>query len=570
MLPLVRRPNSQFHDEFDSVLLQPLKAVLQQHNIFPEIRLENLQSQAQPSAKTHTYVLVIADWTPDCQEIWKAAADALIDEIRELGYGWLKVVIADDRAMFSPRTAGLDSDDSLTRAWPLLSDEILDAIDPNRSWLTLNLFWRWKEWNHGQDEKKINVVLLIDWNSEEDWDQVISNIKGVIARHPTCRSRNVGLEVIRGYLFGGLDRAFNFEDPPAIGHNENLFSSIPYLGASICPGNGVGAGSFGCTLQLDDQPGLYGLTACHVVLPSSNTDETYADPSAQQYIDPRLVNLLRTGATLDDLPSRPVLRMPAETDLQALKKFCEEQIAEEQAYLDGKLNFAQRMVESGLESQVSPTTLHQLVKCKESIEGFESTKSKATAALNDPDTTILGEVRAFSGFRKSDKTDATLDWALVSLPGFEAHQENKLPSKISLRNVRSECLDGFEDLISEQTAYKIGRSTGLTAGKVSSGWSRMRDPSTRVWATELKPDSEGTRNRLSASSVRVIIPFGSDRFAGPGDSGSVVFNISGAMQGMLVASSHSGHEAYVTPVSDLLEDIKALTGAKEVSFPKPT
>lgn len=113
MLPLVRGHKSDLRDEFTGKLQRPLNSILRQYSINPKIRLETIRSEAQPSAKTYTYALVIAEWAPDCLDNWKAAGDALIVKIRQLGYSGLKVMIADDRAMYSPDTAGLRSGETL-------------------------------------------------------------------------------------------------------------------------------------------------------------------------------------------------------------------------------------------------------------------------------------------------------------------------------------------------------------------------------------------------------------------------------------------------------------------------
>lgn len=49
-----------------------------------------------------------------------------------------------------------------------------------------------------------------------------------------------------------------------------------------------------------------------------------------------------------------------------------------------------------------------------------------------------------------------------------------------------------------------------------------------------------------------------------GDSGSLLFNVSGDVLGILFGASEKGDIAYFTATGDLLQDIRSITGALEV------
>jgi len=59
--------------------------------------------------------------------------------------------------------------------------------------------------------------------------------------------------IIGGYVLGSVTHSFGNAEYkfPATGHRERVWSVAPCLGASICPGNGLGVGSFGGAIILD-------------------------------------------------------------------------------------------------------------------------------------------------------------------------------------------------------------------------------------------------------------------------------------------------------------------------------
>ncbi|EXJ86321.1 hypothetical protein A1O3_03272 [Capronia epimyces CBS 606.96] len=578
-------PNDVEQD-FEDNLRKPLNHLLRQHQM--SCKISTIQSH-RPPAEEHHYVLIYARWSPGCQDTWIKIADLVLLKLKQLGRKSLKVLLTDRRGLVSPFTDPIAPDDSLLPDWPTMAHKILDAVAPNTTWLSLDLLWRWKEWpkydiwrgswkeeNYESEPKKVKVVLVIQWESQEAWNSAISRVEAVIANNPIYKSRGVELELVRGGLFGlTLIRKPSFQPAP-VTHLEEWWNEVPYMGASIGPESGIGSGSYGCTITLDDRP--YGITACHVVLPTSDDRYTYADPEAQRHIDPRHIPLLETGATLGDIPGQLPVRMPSKQDLEDTERYYRDKIAEGKELLAGKLEFVQSIVEAGIEDQCSRRNLAELKECKEELRKYEELKAKASEGLTQTGGfSALGEATAFSGFRKDDESGMILDWALIPLSDSKAPKENKMPKSLGTKGFpsppRSRKLTEFVDPRLYEHVYKRGRSSGLTDGYINSAKSVLHGLYTRVWPKEY--DDEKKKVTLSRPWAVGIVPSlwlqptAQFVFGMPGDSGAAIFNEKGEVKGILVAGCQGDTKmVYMMPVSEMIKDIKAKTGATKVGLPQ--
>lgn len=99
--------------------------------------------------------------------------------------------------------------------------------------------------------------------------------------------------------------------------------------------------------------------------------------------------------------------------------------------------------------------------------------------------------------------------------------------------------------------YKCGRATGYTSG-IYGGLKEARFAKTVVHG---KVVEQPTREH-------VLMGHGhGEPFSRPGDSGALVFTIDGVVVGMIIAGHKFLDITYVTPIDDLIEDIKSATGA---------
>lgn len=105
-------------------------------------------------------------------------------------------------------------------------------------------------------------------------------------------------------------------------------------------------------------------------------------------------------------------------------------------------------------------------------------------------------------------------------------------------------------LFRQRQVLKVGRSTGLTHGRI-----------TAFALQNLDVDYPSLGKSISFDRQIEIAPDGKDPFSLPGDSGSLVVNQDGQPIGLLFAGNRDGSFAYANPISDVLRelDIRLLT-----------
>ena len=79
-------------------------------------------------------------WSPT---IWVKAADEMFSKITELQCPWLKVLIADERAMTPSAIRPMSSGDTLFQDWKPLAHRIWQAGSPNETWLEIGLYYQY-------------------------------------------------------------------------------------------------------------------------------------------------------------------------------------------------------------------------------------------------------------------------------------------------------------------------------------------------------------------------------------------------------------------------------------------
>jgi hypothetical protein len=115
-------------------------------------------------------------------------------------------------------------------------------------------------------------------------------------------------------------------------------------------------------------------------------------------------------------------------------------------------------------------------------------------------------------------------------------------------------LHGFSTTLPDagDAVSKIGRATGFTQSKYSG----------------LRACSVAKR-RVNGADVEFetwehVVSLPGDIFLQHGDSGSLAFNNDGKVVGLLFGGSYTGDTAYFTSTSDLLADIRKVTGLNEI------
>ena len=179
----------------------------------------------------------------------------------------------------------------------------------------------------------------------------------------------------------------------------------------------------------------------------------------------------------------------------------------------------------------------------------------------------LGVVYAGSGIRRLP-SQQIMDWALISVDNARVPARNELPINIDKIYMTHSQMNRIGSLALSQEVFKIGRRSNQTRGYVNPVKSTML----LAWANEngitkrdygkawtvidrKVEDEEGKENK------------GSKYFSDKGDSGSAVFTKAGEFVGLLHAGVQPYRDiTYVTSAQDLVEDIKHITGAVEVTM----
>lgn len=185
---------------------------------------------------------------------------------------------------------------------------------------------------------------------------------------------------------------------------------------------------------------------------------------------------------------------------------------------------------------------------------------------------IMGHVWAGSGFGRRTRENGILDWALIKvqeeriglnvLPDVDAWPRSmpkmNVPPKTIWGKELGEVVRRGQSLISESPAFKYGVVTkGRTA--VCSEYKVGVVTSERRYMANEDP------LRYGATVEPMFVPVENDEeteFAAPGDSGSIVYNGEGQALGLLFRGNPRTHLAYVTPLNDVFDDIKAFSEDK--------
>lgn len=112
-----------------------------------------------------------------------------------------------------------------------------------------------------------------------------------------------------------------------------------------------------------------------------------------------------------------------------------------------------------------------------------------------------------------------LNWALFPIDSSKAPIENRLPSQPQSTVTMHYCLRGYSAPQPKETVYKVGRSTGFTAGIVNPAHSFihvLEAPSMRGWLVEPGTEHQQIPELTRASAVCVVAKDKDAKFAGPG------------------------------------------------------
>jgi hypothetical protein len=198
----------------------------------------------------------------------------------------------------------------------------------------------------------------------------------------------------------------------------------------------------------------------------------------------------------------------------------------------------------------------RLVRYRERIDVIDARKNNLR----------LGPVFAGSGIRQT-LSGQLMDWAIIAVDQRRIPARNDLPIQIYNIDLKSSDMGRMGSLALHKRVFKVGRSSNETCGFVNRvattkllSWrysnGKLIYDCGKTWVVmdRTVEDDEGKKK-------------GSRFFSDKGDSGSAVFSQNGEFVGLLHGGTYPERNmSYVTAAQDLVEDIKRITGAVEVTM----
>lgn len=217
------------------------------------------------------------------------------------------------------------------------------------------------------------------------------------------------------------------------------------------------------------------------------------------------------------------------------------------------------VVESPSRAKHNHTVQNYNRKCRSRLQNFDKKALKKELQQKveffDDNKQVFGSLFCGSGFTRRTADNALLDWALIQVES-PRQGENSLATGGRL-DVASYLdprpLTGFyASLENASEAYIVGAISGFRQGEYSKHKAACQIGETK----HLK----GDRTREAC-----FFPSEDKPFAVPGDSGAIVFNEERRVLGIVTRGIKPGNErkdnmslVYVTPINDVLEDIKVM------------
>jgi hypothetical protein len=549
----------RYQKAWDEGLETEVYRILSDHHFSrPVVNLWKLGTERRHASPRSAVYIYIEDVQVQGRAQWPIAAKLILELCHRKGLDDLNVEIVDPRGLTPKMSATISPTLSIVREWEALLPDIMNALKPNIDWLTIDLISRasWAEFESvGSDSFVPTILIMIEDDTEESYTAARDRIVDLL----DPRFPEVAVEVIRGCLD---DYATTLDYEPAFTHHgDKLWQEEAYIGASIQRAGSKGSGTLGCFIKLRDPQDVvqtYGLTNFHVVVPDHENIGSH-DPQMQGWIK---------GGLPPGFGRDLQINMPSETDLNAARDEHVQSIkdieGDHQKYLLYEKEYCRLEAEGEDPASLMPKTAVNLVRSvKEELLQYRDKINAIDARKNN---LRLGRVFAGSGIRQT-LSRQLMDWAIIAVDHRRIPASNELPIKICNIRLLSPEMDQMASLDSHKRVFKVGRSSNETCGFVNavqttklSGWwyddGELIYSEGRAWVvTDRSTEYDGGKTR------------GSNFFSDKGDSGSAVFSQDGKFVGLLYGGTYPERSlSYVTAAQDLVEDIKHITGAVEVTM----
>ncbi|WEW57328.1 hypothetical protein PRK78_002793 [Emydomyces testavorans] len=547
-------PPSPLHSRWESTLKVGVKEILLQHRIYPEfLHLVSYPVTGMAAAQSPT--IMIRTKAMFNEQEWVPAARSIRRYCLEMGHSELKIEFIDERAFEKTLSYPVHSSEEVVRIWPNVKDDIISCLK-GKEWISLSLLQRGKP----SGPKRLTVVLTVATSSSQDWVPVREDIIRVL---DSQQLKHVGVEILRG-----ANIFTNSEDQMIL--DDDSFSMKMGMGRSVGPRNTKNRSStFGGFVRLQKLDGnwyTFGLTCFRSVVPLDCNH-------------PSLAKWKQSGISVDD-KSKGDLQMDspslgdAEETIRAWKVRIDTQ--KDQNYMETELRL------QNPDEFVITGDRNRYVRAKKIVDIYENKASSLKQFLSQ-NHQCLGRVFAASGFRLSDsKKPEALDWALITVNSHRL-SKNQVFSPHLVRNVQiltqrqlpdpttlpqkylsssftasEEYIPGMAELAEDMDLFKIGRSTGFTAGRLNG----VKTTTLHSWTRNEKGQME---EKLSEAYCVVPDSAFNSVFGTAGDSGSFVLDNRGCFVGLYFGGSTDG-TGYFSGATELIHDIKMVTGACDVRF----
>jgi hypothetical protein len=564
----------RYLDAWEAGLESDVHQILENRHIFlSAVNLEKRTTKhVRAGPRTADYIFVQIT-QPFRSGQWLLAANEILELCRRKGLDGLNIEIADLRGL-APRISTIISPIlPIVCEWDDLLPDIMEALKPNVGWLTIDLVNRRPGTDFGSLGKTSivpTILITIQEDTKESYTTATDKIRSLL----DPRFPDVTVEVIRGtldycvsteYLGPAFDqhedKPLQDEDLyPVFGHHgDKLWQDEGYMGASIQRVGSRSCGTLGCFIKLRYPNGacsIYGLTNFHVVMPH------HEEYKRHNY---STLTWIRKGLRPDYGTPFPI-NMPSEIDLgHARKSHVQFVKGIEGDVAAGIPAHRQCQVYRALEVQgLNPEdsmSRGDVRLARHLMDELTASRARINAIDWRMKNMRLGVVYAGSGIRR-ERSGQIMDWALIKVDSARVPAANKLPLKMNGAIMLSWQIDCIGSPAPAQKVYKIGRRSNQTCGVVNPV------QSTQLLAWE---DRDGTLTYAVGAAWTVMNrqndELSNRYFSGKGDSGSAVFTQHGEFVGLLYARAEPERQtSYITSAQDLVEDIKHITGAIEVTM----
>ncbi|KAL4912364.1 hypothetical protein BDW62DRAFT_24456 [Aspergillus aurantiobrunneus] len=538
----------QYHPVFKNIdqrdLTIDLFEICRQNGVRPlEIHLCYRRAVFGPDATIPT-ALVLADRGDDVlARGWIDVARKLYAHLQTKGIDGVAVEIVDLRLLQRSRVFPCFPDDEIFPLWDTVGPAILEKIGL-AGVFTVGCF----RFGLDKDPNKCppTVLIGVDHRHPRDWKQARDEVLGVLESH---RLTTVGVLIRKDIdaFVGAISDANPAADPliPGVAHCAN--GAKP---AYSCAHHALkhGHGSLGEWVEIqnpDSKKWLpFALTCFHCCLPPED---------ALSAGDVKIVEKWTSdGVPVGDSNVERLLLVdsPTHADIHRGIDHLERQLNETQnEHRYQKVEKARITGDFVLPGDKRVWRIH--------TESIEILKNELGVMKNffTQKRYHLGHVFSASGLREVQSTEdakkgSNRDWALIRPNKERPVGINEISSQPAFQ--QGQLISFHGTLAAGQVLYKMGRATGFTVGKY--GGLKSAAVARRIVGGEER--EVATWEHCFTSPGKYII--------NKGDSGSFVFTTTGYVVGMLFGGANSGDIGYFTCTRDLLDDIRLITGAKQV------